>query len=88
MSTISNPEIDRLIDQGEFQFALQQPVRRPEGQDRRLESIMLGPSLSDGATEDLAYASVTLGKFLSDYIRIDPVVVHGIDFARHQDLHN
>ncbi len=88
MSTINNPEIDRLMNQGEFGLALREPIRQADAQGRNLESIMLGPKLSAGAKEDLAYAGITLGDFLYDYIRIDPTVVEGIDFARHADLHN
>jgi hypothetical protein len=88
MSTIDNPEIDRLIGRGDFAIALRQPIRRTEAQGRALESMMLGPKLSEGAAEDLAYAGITLGDFLYDYIRIDPLVVEGIDFARSDDLHN
>ena len=88
MSTIDNPEIDSLINHGEFRHALKQPVRRAAAQGHNLESIMLGPKLSENAQEDLAYAGITLGDFLYDYIRIDPTVVEGVDFARHEDLHN
>jgi hypothetical protein len=88
MRTIDNAEIDSLMDQGEFHLALQQPIRRAEAQGRNLESIMLGPKLLAGTKEDLAYAGITLGDFLYDYIRIDPLVVEGIDFARQEDLHN
>ena len=59
-----------------------------EAQGRALESIMLCSKLSEGTKEDFAYAGITSGDFLYDYIRIDPVVVEGIDFARTDDLHN
>ncbi len=84
MSTIDNPAIDTLIAQGNLAAALRQPVRRREVQGRTLESLMLG----SGAAEDLAYAGITLGDFLYDYIRIDPTVVEGVDFARSADLHD
>jgi hypothetical protein len=88
MSTIDNPEIDRLIVRGDVAAALQQPIRHSQGQGRILDSMMLGPKISEAAKEDLAYAGITLGDFLYDYIRIDPTVVEGIDFARSADLHN
>lgn len=74
--------------QGNFKTALEQPIRRTGAEGRTLESMMLGPKLSGGTKEDLAYAGITLGEFLYDYIRIDPLVVEGFDFARHADLHN
>src|SRR5689334_11130192 len=88
MSTIDNPEIDRLIARGDVAAALQQPIRLSQAQGRTLDSMMLGPKISEATTEDLACAGITLGDFLYDYIRIDPSVVVGIDFARSADLHS
>ncbi len=36
--------------------------------------------------EDVAYAGLTLSDFLYDYIRIDPEVVRGVEFARAGDV--
>ena len=88
MSIIDNPEIDRLIARSDVAAALQQPIRHSQAQGRTLDSMILGPKISEAATEDLAYAGITLGDFLYDCIRIDPTVVEGIDFARSADLHN
>lgn len=88
MSIIDNPRIDRLIDDGDFHLALQEPINRVEAEGHGLESILLGRRLSESAKEDLGYAGITLGDFLYDYIRIDPMVVQGVSFARHEDLHN
>jgi hypothetical protein len=88
MSTIDNPEIDKLLARGDVAAALQQPIRQSQAQGRTLDSMMLGPKISEAGREDLAYAGITLGDFLYDYIRIDPTVVEGIDFARSADLHN
>ena len=88
MSIIDNPMIDRLIAGGDIAAALHQPIRHSQAQWRALDSMMLSPKISEAAKEDLAYAGITLGDFLYDYIRIDPTVVEGIDFARSADLHN
>lgn len=65
----------------EFAVALGSPLF-PQSQEQRLLRLLRG-SRGDGA-----FAGLTIGDFLYDYLRIDPLVIEGIDFARAADLSN
>ncbi len=79
---IANPEIDVLLREGRTEEALRRPLRKT---DRLMALLGDGPR-SEERQETLLYTVLTLGDFLYDYIRIDPQVVSGIDFARAEDL--
>ena len=61
--------------------ALERPLV-PQSEEERL-SRLLG-----GGRGDSAFAGLVVGDFLYDYLRIDPLVMEGIDFARAADLSN
>ncbi len=75
---ISNDRIDWLLKQGSVEEALRQRVRKHDLNGDGVQSFILG--------EDVGYASLTLGDFLYDYIRIDPEVLRAVEFARAADV--
>jgi hypothetical protein len=79
---ITNPRIDSFLKAGQVQEALAQPIRQSTG-IRGFVGRSRGPLLG---LETTSYASLTLGEFLYDYIRIDPTVVRGVEFARSADV--
>jgi hypothetical protein len=67
--------------------------------DRRLSSLLNSPLLGEseeqrlrrllsGRADHTMFAGLLVGEFLYDYLRIDPLVMEGIDFARAADLGN
>lgn len=80
---ITNPRIDGLLRDRRVGEALREPVRLPAG----IDTFIRRQAARDNCTlEDLSYAGLTLGKFLYEYIRIDPDVVRAVEFARASDV--
>jgi uncharacterized protein YcfJ len=80
------PEVAELpkwagADSRRLEIALESPLV-PQAEEQRLRSLLQG-SRGNGA-----FAGLVLGDFLYDYLRIDPLVMEGIDFARAADLSN
>jgi hypothetical protein len=84
---IDNPQINELLKEGSVEEALRQPLAKQGGGDDALGRYFTR-GLQTDRQQAGAYAGLTLGDFLYDYIRIDPTVVEGIDFARATDLDN
>jgi hypothetical protein len=84
---ITNKKIDALLKQGRVEEALEQPIKQPNLSRDGVAAFVLsrGPG-ANCLAEDMAYAGLTLGDFLYDYIRIDPEVVRGVEFARAADV--
>jgi hypothetical protein len=74
---ITNERLLRCIEDGNVRDALDEPLQLPKSRKSRLEGVLKG-----AVTEDNAISTITMGKFLYDYLRINPLVVDGIDFAR------
>lgn len=83
---ISNPEINRLLSAGNVDEAMGEKLTAPKSD--RLKSFFLDGEQGKEHQEGALYAGMTLGDFLYDYVRIDPTVVEGVDFARSEDLHS
>lgn len=81
---INNPQIDEQLLLGNFEEALSQPIEKPTG--NRLADFFTDSTKGEIRQETSLYAGLTLGDFLYDYIRIDPTVIAGVDFARAEDL--
>lgn len=86
MGLINNDRIDWLLKRGEVEQALREPVRRGTPERSGVAAFVSARSRRSGAAEDVAYAGLTLGDFLYDYIRINPEVVRGVEFARAADV--
>jgi hypothetical protein len=82
---ISNPLIDDYLRQGNVADAFAQPLGQP-AKDPLAGFFAKVPQPGDTRQETALYAGLTLGDVLYDYIRIDPTVVEGVDFARAEDL--
>lgn len=59
--------------------ALSKPLVQ-QSEEERLRGLL------SGGRGDAAFAGLVVGDFLYDYLRIDPLVMEGIDFARAADL--
>lgn len=80
---ITNPRIDSLLEAGQVKEALAQPIRPSGGVRSFVSTRSSSPELG---AETASYAGLTLGDFLYNYIRIDPTVVRGVEFARSADV--
>lgn len=84
---ITNDRIDWLLKQGRVEEALQEPVKqRHPTRSGVAEFVSSRATGQMSPAEDVAYAGLTLGVFLYNYIRIDPEVVKGVEFARAADV--
>jgi hypothetical protein len=84
---ITNTRIDLLLRQGLVEEALREPIKQPNPRSSGIRTFVESrASHRVPFAEDAAYAGLTLGDFLYDYIRIDPEVVRGIEFARAGDI--
>jgi len=80
---ITNQRIDFLLKHGRVEEALCEPVKQFDPQRDGVAGFVW--SRTSGA-EEAAYAGLTLGKFLYEYVLIDPEVVRGVEFARAADV--
>ena len=86
MSTIDNPEIDRLIARGDLAAALQQPIRHSQAQGRTLDSMMLGPKISEAAKDERnASREHEIGEDRTDNRRPNHVVKAGSERDERDD---
>lgn len=84
---ITNSRIDDLLRSGRVDEALRQPVKQSNPSGDGVAAFVKSRALGEKClTEDAAYAGLTLGDFLYNYIRIDPEVVRGVEFARAADV--
>jgi hypothetical protein len=88
MPFIRNPRIDNLLKHGDVEEALQEPISDNNSSTRGVAAFVMSRQSKPGIDfpDDLAFAGLTLGEFLYDYIRIDPTVVKGVAFARAADV--
>jgi len=81
-SFISNPAFWEAVREGRIRDALAAPVQNaPRG------AALFGPVDPYERPEDAAVAGLTVFDFLYDWVRIDPLVVEGIDFSRADHIH-
>lgn len=85
---VTNPKIDSLLREGRLEDALAEPISEPVAEDPLRRWFAKDRSGEVGVRRDAVFGSLVLGEILYDYIRIDPTVVEGIDFARSDDLSN
>ena len=84
---ITNPQIDALLKQGRVEEALLQPIKQPIPTQSGIAAFVQSRAPGENLlAEEFAYAGLTLGDFLYNYIRIDPEVVRGVEFARSADV--
>lgn len=84
---ITNDRIDSLLKQGRVEEALQEPVKHSDPNRSGVGDFVFSRANRQmPLAENIAYAGLTLGNFLYDYIRIDPEVVRGVEFARAADV--
>lgn len=91
MGIIQNPRIDSLLRRGDVRAAVHEPLRGGDPDPDPLAALFESgppPQGPSHAAEDASYGALTLGDFLYDYVRLDPEVMRGIDFARADDLSN
>ena len=69
-SFITNERLLRFIEDGDIEDALNEPLQPPPSQTERIKQLF-----GEKANEDNLISTMTLGKFLYDYLRIDPKVV-------------
>lgn len=70
-----------VVQENRLSKALDQPLV-PQTVEERLRPLLTG------SRGDSAFAGLVIGDFLYDYLRINPHVMEGIDFARAADLSN
>jgi hypothetical protein len=80
---ITNERLLRFIEDGNIRQALNEPLQKPASRKEVLRQVF-----QKTITEDNVISTVTLGKFLFDYLRINPLVVRGIDFAYKEQFSN
>ena len=86
-SIITNPRIDGLLRQGRAEEALREPLKRASDDGDSIRTwINRRSPIETLAGGDLLYAGLTLGDVLYDYIRINPAVVHAVEFSRSADV--
>ena len=84
---ITNERIDSLLMQGRVEEALCEPVKQHDPSRDGVAAFVYSRAQGQSRiAEDISYAGLTLGNFLYDYIRIDPEVVRGVEFARAADV--
>ena len=79
---LDSTEFRQKWSSGEYREALRMPLEQ-QSKDR-FKNMLFGDKVERRQTG--AIATISTGDFLYDYIRIDPDVVRGIDFARADDL--
>ncbi|WP_416147246.1 hypothetical protein ACM26V_13560 [Salipaludibacillus sp. HK11] len=84
MPFINNPTFYQYWKAHRYRDALAQPIDVPTSKSERLSMMFFGNSRE--RTQTLAVSGLSAGDFIYDYIRIDPIVVEGINFARSDDL--
>ena len=86
-SIIINPRIDELLRQGRAEEALREPLSLPRPNGGWIKPWLNGRSKVEAPlAEDLAFSGLVLGEVLYDYIRINPEVVHAVEFSRSADV--
>lgn len=84
---VTNPRIDELLRQGRGAEALCEPLKSGLADGDGIKAwIKLRSGSETPVAEDILYASLTLGDVLYDYIRINPEVVHAVEFSRSADV--
>jgi hypothetical protein len=78
----NSTEFKKRWGNGEYREALRMPLETPS--KGRLKNMLFGNKVE--RSQSGAILTISTGDFLYDYIRIDPNVVKGIDFARADDL--
>jgi hypothetical protein len=78
---ISNPRARALLADGRFDEAMREPLHA-----RSTAADPLRAMLSrDGATEDGAFAGMTVGELIYDYVHLNPMVLAAAEFS-HRDV--
>ena len=85
---ITNPNIDALLRQGCVREALDQPVKERPASYSGISAFLSSRNASEIGKEDEAMAALTFGDFLYDFLRINPDVVHAVEFSRAADVNS
>lgn len=86
MKGIPNPKFWSLWNQHKYKEALQEPLYPLKTQQTQspMQSFLFGNT--EELKASLGIGIITTGEFLYDYLRLDPLVMKGIDFSRAEDL--
>lgn len=86
MNGITNADFWSFWKQGKYKKALKEPLRQsnPAEPSNRMQSFLLGNH--EEMRQTLTVGTINVGEFLYDYLRLDAMVMEGIDFARAEDL--
>ncbi len=80
---ITNERLLRFIEDGDVAAALDEPLGLPVSRQDKLRQVF-----ERTVTQDNVISAVTLGSFLFDYLRINPLVVEGVDFAHKEQFNS
>lgn len=84
MNVIRNDRFKQLWARKQYKEALREPLEgKPPGADP-LRSFLFGNR--EELQQTAAVGTASVGEFLYDYLRLNPMVAEGIDFARSDDL--
>jgi uncharacterized membrane protein len=83
---ISNKAFWSYWNNGQYEEALKCPIEEEKPAENRLQTMLFGPP--DQLKQTGAVTAISVGEFIYDYVMINPAVVHGLDFARTEDLSN
>jgi len=84
MSFIHNQKFYQYWKECRYRDALAEPINEQTTKQERLSTMFFGNKNERNTT--LAISGLSAGDFIYDYVRIDPTVVDGINFARTDDL--
>ena len=77
--------IDELLSKSKNLGEILDAPVSPYTQEEKLLSIL---KVSDEGKTDIAFAGLTIGDFIYDALRVDPMVIEAVDFARAEDVGN
>lgn len=84
MLFIHNRKFYQYWKERRYREAFTEPINAPTTKQDRLSSMFFGDKNERNTT--VAISGLSAGDFLYDYIRIDPTVVDGINFARMDNI--
>lgn len=82
----TNPNLKSLLDSGRIREALDTTLQAAAASKNRIRQRLSLTKVPPATQENALFATLTLGDFLYDYLRLDPMAVEGIDFSRGGDL--
>ncbi|MFA9560350.1 hypothetical protein ACERII_23815 [Evansella sp. AB-rgal1] len=84
MNFFKNNEFYKLWKEKRYKDALHQPIEPPKSKEEKLSHFLFGNNSE--RTTTFTVATLSIGDFLYDYIRIDPTVIEAVDFARSDNI--